>query len=119
MLAEGIADPVLLGNVDVIHRIARENDIPLGDICIEDPASSPRREAYADYLWTRRQRKGLSHGEAHQLLFNGNYFGSVMVACGDADALVSGVNMNYPETLRPALQVIGPHPKAAIVAGQA
>ena len=117
VLDEGIAEPILLGNIDVIQRIARENGISLADICIEDPATSRNREAYTDYLWTRRQRKGLSHGEAQQLLFNGNYFGSVMVACGDADALVSGVNMNYPETLRPALQVIGPHPRAEIVAG--
>jgi malate dehydrogenase (oxaloacetate-decarboxylating)(NADP+) len=117
VLDEGIAEPILLGNIDVIQRIARENGISLAEIRIEDPATSRSREAYADYLWTRRQRKGLSHGEAQQLLFNGNYFGSVMVACGDADALVSGVNMNYPETLRPALQVIGPHPRAEIVAG--
>src|SRR5687767_13760170 len=114
---EGIASPVLLGNADVIHRLARENGIPLTDVCIEDPATSPRREGYADYLWKRRQRKGLSHGEALQLLFNGNYFGSVMVATGDADALVSGVSMHYPETIRPALQVIGPHPHAEVVSG--
>jgi malate dehydrogenase (oxaloacetate-decarboxylating)(NADP+) len=114
---EGIADPILLGNPENIERIAREHGIPLADICIEDPSSSPRREQYADYLWRRRQRKGLSLGEANQLLYNGNYFGSVMVACGDADALVSGVNMNYPETLRPALQVIGAHPKAEVVSG--
>src|SRR5215211_4873391 len=114
---EGIALPILLGNPEVIRRLAREHGIALGDVCIEDPASSPRREAYADYLWKRRQRKGLSHGEALQLLFNGNYFGSVMVATGDADALVSGVNMHYPETVRPALQVIGPHPNAEVVSG--
>jgi malate dehydrogenase (oxaloacetate-decarboxylating)(NADP+) len=114
---EGIGSPILLGNTDVIHRLARENSIALTDICIEDPATSPRREEYADYLWKRRQRKGLSHGEAQQLLFNGNYFGSVMVALGHADALLSGVNMHYPETIRPALQVIGPHPKAEIVSG--
>jgi malate dehydrogenase (oxaloacetate-decarboxylating)(NADP+) len=114
---EGIASPILLGNPDVIHRLARESGIALTDISIEDPATSPRREAYADYLWKRRQRKGLSHAEAQRLLFNGNYFGSVMVACGDADALVSGVNMHYPETIRPALQVIGPHAKAEVVSG--
>ena len=117
LVDEGIAFPILLGNAESIRRIARESSIPLADIAIEDPATSTRREAYADYLWRRRQRKGLSHGEAHQLLFNGNYFGSVMVACGDADALVSGVNMHYPETIRPALQVIGPHPKAEVVSG--
>ena len=114
---DGIAEPILLGNPESIARIARENGIPINDIAIEDPATSPRREAYAEYLWRRRQRKGLSKGEAHQLLYNGNYFGSVMVAQGDADALVSGVNMHYPETIRPALQVIGVHPKAEVVSG--
>jgi malate dehydrogenase (oxaloacetate-decarboxylating)(NADP+) len=117
LLDEGIASPILLGNTDVIHRLARENGILLSDVCIEDPASSTSREEYADFLWKRRQRKGLSHGEAMQLLFNGNYFGSVMVALGHADALVSGVNMHYPETIRPALQVIGAHPKAEVVSG--
>ena len=101
LLYEGIAFPILLGNSDVIHRVARENGILLSDVCIEDPASSPNREEYADYLWMRRQRKGLSHGEAQQLLFNGNYFGSVMVALGHADALVSGVNMHYPKQFVP------------------
>jgi len=114
---EGIASPILLGQRSTIERIAEENHISLRDIVIEDPAKSDKRDKYADYLWQRRQRKGLSHGEAHQLLFNGNYFGSVMVACGDADALLSGVGMHYPETIRPALQVIGVHPKAEIVAG--
>ena len=114
---EGMGSPILLGQRQVIERIADENHISLRDIIIDDPAKSAKRDKYADYLWQRRQRKGLSHGEAHQLLFNGNYFGSVMVACGDADALLSGVGMHYPETIRPALQVIGPHPKAEIVSG--
>jgi malate dehydrogenase (oxaloacetate-decarboxylating)(NADP+) len=114
---EGIASPILLGQRANIERIAAEGHISLRDIVIDDPGTSEKRDKYADYLWKRRQRKGLSHGEAHQLLFNGNYFGSVMVACGDADALLSGVGMHYPETIRPALQVIGPHPKAEIVSG--
>ena len=114
---EGIGSPILLGQRANIERLAAEGHISLRDILIEDPGTSEKRDKYADYLWKRRQRKGLSHGEAHQLLFNGNYFGSVMVACGDADALLSGVGMHYPETIRPALQVIGPHPKAEIVSG--
>ena len=114
---EGIGQPILLGQPDVINRIASEQRISLRDITIEDPGTSDKRDKYAEYLWERRQRKGLSHGEAHQLLFNVNYFGSVMVACGDADALLAGVGMHYPETIRPALQVIGPHPKAEVVSG--
>ena len=117
LVDDGIALPILLGQHDVIQRVADENQISLREIEIEDPATSGKRDLYADFLWKRRQRKGLSQGEAHQLLFNGNYFGSVMVACGDADALLSGVGMHYPETIRPALQVIGAHPKAEIVSG--
>ncbi len=117
IVEEGIASPILLGQKDAISRIAEENRISLRDIVVEDPGTSEKHDTYAEYLWKRRQRKGLSHGEAHQLLFNGNYFGSVMVACGDADALLSGVGMHYPETIRPALQVIGPHPTAEIVSG--
>jgi len=117
IVEEGIGHPILLGQMDVITRIASEHQISLRDITIEDPGTSDKRDKYAEYLWKRRQRKGLSHGEAHQLLFNVNYFGSVMVACGDADALLAGVGMHYPETIRPALQVIGPHPKAEVVSG--
>ena len=101
----------------MIERNARASAISLDDIAIEDPATSPKRERYAQYLWERRQRKGLSLGEAHRRLYNGNYFGSVMVACGDADALLSGMTMHYPETIRPALEVIGAHPQAGLVSG--
>jgi malate dehydrogenase (oxaloacetate-decarboxylating)(NADP+) len=91
--------------------------VPLEDMQIEDPATSPRREEYAERLWKLRQRKGMSLGEASRRLFNGNYFGCMMVAEGDADALLSGVSMHYPETVRPALEAIGPHPRAGLVSG--
>jgi malate dehydrogenase (oxaloacetate-decarboxylating)(NADP+) len=114
---EGIAHPILLGHREAIARTAAELGVPLDEIEIEDPGTSPRRDAYAAYLWERRQRKGLSLAEAYQRLYNSNYFGSVMVALGHADALVSGVNLHYPETIRPALEVIGAHPKAGLVSG--
>jgi len=114
---EGIALPILLGARGTIERIADGANIILDDIQIEDPSSSPNRERYARYLWERRQRKGVSLSEAHRRLYDGNYFGSCMVACGDADALVSGVNLHYPETIRPALEVIGADPKDGLVSG--
>jgi malate dehydrogenase (oxaloacetate-decarboxylating)(NADP+) len=117
LVDDGIASPILLGNREVIERLARANGMPLDGIEIEDPASSPDRERYAQYLFERRQRKGMSFAEAHRRLYNGNYFGSVMVACGDADALLSGTTMHYPETIRPALEVIGAHAKAGLVSG--
>ena len=117
MVDEGIAFPILLGNEDTIRRRAAADGIPLDEIAIEDPARSPRREAYAHDLWERRQRKGLSLAEAQRLLFNGNYFGGVMVNRGDADALLTGMTTTYPEALRPALQVIGANPRTGVVAG--
>ncbi len=117
MADEGIALPILLGNEETIRRRAAADGIPLDEIEIEDPARSPRRETYALDLWERRQRKGLSLAEAQRLLFNSNYFGGVMVNRGEADALLTGMTTTYPEALRPALQVIGAHPKTGVVAG--
>jgi len=117
LLDEGIAEPILLGNRAIIEQVAAGSHISMEDIEIEDPYSSGRRDEYAEFLFARRQRKGLSLAEAHQRLLNGNYFGSVMVALGHADALVSGVNMHYPETIRPALQVIGAQPEVGIASG--
>ena len=114
---DGIASPILLGNREAIEQKARGMNVPLDEIAIEDPATSPKRDEYAQHMWTRRQRKGMSMDEARRRLYNSNYFGSCMVGRGDADALVSGVNLHYPETIRPALEVIGAHPKAGLVSG--
>jgi malate dehydrogenase (oxaloacetate-decarboxylating)(NADP+) len=117
LVDEGIAHPILLGNRVIIEHLARDLGVSLDEILTEDPYSSPNRDRYATSLWERRQRKGLSLAEAHQRLLNANYFGSMMVALQDADALVSGVNLHYPETIRPALEVIGAHPRAGLVSG--
>ncbi len=117
MVDDGMAHPILLGNRENIERIAREHRTSLEGVVIVDPATSSRRDDYAHYMWQLRQRKGLSLDEARRQLFNGNYYGSCMVARGDADALLSGVTMHYPETIRPALQVIGAHPSSKLVSG--
>jgi malate dehydrogenase (oxaloacetate-decarboxylating)(NADP+) len=117
LVDEGIAMPTLLGRRETIEAVAKAANIALDDIVIEDPASSPRREEYAHFLWAIRQRKGMSLEEARRRLYNGNYYGSCMVARGDVDALVSGMTTHYPETIRPALEVIGAHPKAGLVSG--
>ena len=114
---DGIAFPTLLGNAEAIQQRARAMNVPLDDIEIEDPATSEKREEYAQYMWARRQRKGMSLEESRRRLYNSNYFGMCMVGRGDCDALLSGVNMHYPETVRPALEVIGSHPKAGLVSG--
>ncbi|MEO6526177.1 MAG: NADP-dependent malic enzyme [Gemmatimonadaceae bacterium] len=117
LVDDGIAHPILLGNRTRIEDTAALHKIPLTDITIEDPSTSEKREEYAHFMWQLRQRKGLSLDEARRQLYNGNYFGSCMVARGDADALLSGANLHYPETIRPALQVIGAHPAAKVVSG--
>ncbi|HEU5183633.1 MAG TPA: NADP-dependent malic enzyme [Gemmatimonadaceae bacterium] len=117
LMDEGIAQPILLGNRVMIEHLAHDLELSLDDIATEDPYSSSHRERYATALWEKRQRKGMSLAEAHQRLRNPNYFGSMMVLLKDADALVSGVNLHYPETIRPALEVIGAHPRAGLVSG--
>ena len=117
LVDEDIAFPVLLGKQEAVEAAAASIGVSLHEIEVVDPATSPLREKYAALLWGRRQRKGLSYGEAQQRLFNGNYFGSCMVASGEADALVSGVRTHYPEALRPALEVVGAHAKAGVVSG--
>jgi malate dehydrogenase (oxaloacetate-decarboxylating)(NADP+) len=114
---DGIAYPVLLGSRERIQRRAARENISLEDIAIEDPSQSERRESYAEFLWKRRQRKGMSLAEANRRLYNANYFGLVMVALGEVDAFVSGATTTYPETLRPALEVVGAHPRAGLVSG--
>lgn len=117
LVDDNIASPVLLGSRSRIQGLAEDANVDLEGIEIEDPSSSGKREAYARFLWEKRQRKGMSLEQARFRIYNSNYFGSCMVANGDADALVSGVNLHYPETIRPALEVIGAHPKAVIVSG--
>jgi malate dehydrogenase (oxaloacetate-decarboxylating)(NADP+) len=117
LVDDNIASPILLGSNSRISGLAEDAHINLEGIQIEDPSTSVKREGYARFLWEKRQRKGMSLDEARRRIYNGNYFGSCMVANGDADALVSGVNLHYPETIRPALEVIGAHPKALIVSG--
>ena len=115
---DGIAFPILLGNRDRIRAKAESEQIPLDDIELEDPAeASPRRESFAQFLWERRQRKGMSLAEASRRLYNPNYYGCVMVATGAAEAMLSGRTTTYPETLRPVLEVIGAHSKAGLVSG--
>ena len=108
ILDEGIAVPILLGDVEVIRTRARELNIDLGDTQIIDPRQSERTPGYTEELFARRQRKGVTLAEARRMLRNNrNYFGAMMVEKGDADTMLSGINAHYPDTIRPALEIIG------------
>jgi malate dehydrogenase (oxaloacetate-decarboxylating)(NADP+) len=117
LVEERIAQPILLGHREIIEEVARRVEVPLDGIELVRPREHPRREAYVQELFRMRQRKGLTSAEADRLLHDRNYFGAMMVHLGDADGLVSGVTQHYPETIRPALQIIGLKPGLTRVCG--
>ena len=117
---EGIAEPILLGRENRIIELIEENSLELNGVKILDPKSDTeekRRNEFGDILFKKRQRKGVTQFEARKLMRERNYFGSMLVEIGDADALVSGISRNYPSTLRPALQIIGTEEGIDKVAG--
>jgi len=113
VLQDGIATPILLGNKEVILQILNENSIKLPGVEIIDPylpvadEDKERANRYSELLFIRRQRQGLNKAEAQKIIRRRNYFGSMMVSTGDADAMIGGMSRNYPDTVRPALQAIG------------
>ena len=106
LVEEKIAKPILLGNEQTIRRKAAEAGVEIDGTEIVDVERCSSRELYAHEFHTLRQRRGITLSEARDLINNRNLFGSLMVHMGDADALVSGVSQHYPDTIKPALQVI-------------
>ena len=118
IVEEGVARPVLIGNPRKIEGRAEELGLDLDRVEVVHPAAEEElRHAYARELHERRRRKGLTFAEARANLYKPIYFASMMVRNGDADALVAGIESNYPEVLRPALQVVGTAPGVRRVAG--
>ncbi|MFI5160061.1 MAG: NADP-dependent malic enzyme [Sphingobacteriales bacterium] len=105
---ECIATPILLGNAARIKQIIRHSDLELDDVEIINPRDEPGRfEEYAEYLYNKRQRRGVTLTEARRMLTQRNYYGACMVQFGEADALISGLTKDYVTTVKPALQIIG------------
>jgi malate dehydrogenase (oxaloacetate-decarboxylating)(NADP+) len=115
---EGIATPILLGNKERIKQILTQSDIELDGVLIIDPREEKEMAVrYAESLYRKRQRRGISLFEAKKLMLDRNYYGASMVEFGEADALISGLTKDYATTIRPALQVIGTLPGVNRVAG--
>jgi malate dehydrogenase (oxaloacetate-decarboxylating)(NADP+) len=107
---EGIGYPILLGDETKIRTIAQANNIDIEGLPIFDPRSDAmeeKRNQYSEAFFKKRQRKGFNAYESKKILKDRNYFGCMMVETGDADAMISGLTKNYPDTIRPALQCIG------------
>jgi len=117
LVEEGIAYPILLGRPTVIQQKLEELGLDKLRAEIIEPARYSRLETYVEELHRLRARRGVTLSEARDLMLNPNYFGAMMVHMGDADGFVAGVAQHYPETIRPALQIISTRQGVQRVAG--
>ncbi len=115
--SDNIAKPVLLGNESKIKKLIKQLGYNHTEFIIEDPENSEKSAMYAEDYYKRRQRKGVSLVKAKRVMRYPNYFGSMMVKFGDADALISGLTTDYPTTIRPALQCVGVREGLNVVSG--
>ena len=112
--AEGICQPILLGNDEVIAKLAKKLDLNLDGIDIVNlrhPSEMERRERYARILTEKRKREGYTFQEANDKMFERNYFGMMMVETGEADAFITGLYTKYSNTIKVVNEVIGIRPE--------
>ncbi|HEY6321719.1 MAG TPA: NADP-dependent malic enzyme [Thermoanaerobaculia bacterium] len=117
LVDEGMAHPILLARREVIAGKLRDLELPEERVTILHNESSELFEPYARRLYEMRRRDGITLEQARKLMRLRNYFGSMMVELGDADGLISGLTRSYPETIRPALQIIDTRPGVSRVSG--
>lgn len=104
--SDGIGHPIVLGNPEEIKQVAKENDVEMNGITVIDPTTSPKRDSYAQRFFELRQRKGVTQDKAKHIIEQREYFGMMMLEMGDCDAVLAGVTSEYPQTIKPALQII-------------
>ena len=117
---DGVGYPILLGDESKIKLIAAEGGVDIEGLPILDPrseATEEKRKLYAEIFFHKRGRKGFNAYEAKKVMRDRNYFGCMMVECGDADCMISGLAKNYPDTIRPALHTIGTEEGVKKIAG--
>ncbi len=110
LVDEKICQPILLGYPDRVKEKIKALELnSLEDIPVIHPSSHPNFQTYAQELFKKRQRKGVTEKEAERLMADPNYFASMMVQMGDADGMVTGASQNYAEAVKPILKTIGLH----------
>ncbi len=113
-----IGQPILIGNEEEIQAVANEYGYDLTNIHIVDNSNSELLDEYTEEFYKLRQRKGITRTEARKhLIKNRNYFGAMMLHQGHACSMISGLTTYYPDTVRPALEIIGKDPKYNKVSG--
>jgi malate dehydrogenase (oxaloacetate-decarboxylating)(NADP+) len=120
VLDDGVGFPILLGNEKRIRKIADAQAIDLDGIPIIDPKgdeSDELRKQFGELFFAKRHRKGINKYEAPKIMKERNHFGCMMVETGMADCMISGLSRNYPDTIKPAIQIIGTEPGVKKIAG--
>ena len=115
ILASNFLTPILVGKEDEIKKVARENGFVIGGATIIDPDNYERKEEMIDMFCELRKKKGVTREEAAKYLSQANYFGTMLVKMGVADALLGGATYSTADTVRPALQLIKTKPGNTIV----
>jgi malate dehydrogenase (oxaloacetate-decarboxylating)(NADP+) len=116
-IAEGICEPILLGQLERIDAVKEELGLSFECETIDVRYDPRRRTVYADELHQLRGRKGLTPEDAVRLLKSTTYFAPMMVRMGDADGYLGGVSHHYPDIVRPCLHTIGPDPDSHRIVG--
>lgn len=117
-IADGLADLIILGNIDELHALADRLGLKNIDrATLIDPATSPKREEYAQLLYELRKKKGMTIEQAREKVLDPLYFGCLIIKNGDADGQISGARSTTGDTLRPALQIIKCSPGITCVSG--
>ena len=117
---EKVAFPILLGNEKRINEIAEMHQLDISGMSIINPhddENEDMRLQFGNIFFEKRQRKGLNKYEATKLMKERNHFGCMMVETGMADGMISGLSKNYPDAIRPALQIIGTDTGVQKIAG--
>jgi len=117
---EKLATPILLGDEEYITDIIKQNELELDGVEILNPKSKEVKEMrhrFAEMYWEKRQRRGVTLTSAKDVMLHRNYFCPMLVETGYADAMISGLTRHYPDTLKPAIEIIGKKKGANIVSG--
>ena len=117
---EAVAYPILLGDEAKIKKIAVDNGIDLEGMPIVNPKDEKYdelRKQYGDLFFAKRQRYGVNKYEAYKAMKDRNHFGCMLVENGEADCMISGLSRNYPDTIRPAIHIIGTEEGVKKIAG--
>ncbi|MEE4312333.1 MAG: NADP-dependent malic enzyme [candidate division KSB1 bacterium] len=114
---ESIGKPILLGRAEYIKKRAKELMLDLKDVPVIDPENAPMFDKYCQEYYKMRQRRGETLTDVRKIMEQRRFFAPMMVNLDDADCVIAGVTMHYPDTIRPALRVIKARPEVRKIAG--